>query len=81
MADHGYYHEAKTHLLRLLLRVIAGEEIVIAKAGKPIAKLVPIEPENSTPQAANHLIREWSFVGGGYGCLKLLQIGCANQSR
>jgi prevent-host-death family protein len=34
-------HEAKTHLSRLLVRVATGEEIVIAKAGKPIARLVP----------------------------------------
>jgi prevent-host-death family protein len=34
-------HEAKTHLSRLLERVAGGEEIVIGKAGKPIAKLVP----------------------------------------
>jgi prevent-host-death family protein len=34
-------HQAKTHLSRLLARVAAGEEIVIAKAGKPIARLVP----------------------------------------
>ncbi|MEA3275582.1 MAG: type II toxin-antitoxin system Phd/YefM family antitoxin [Pseudomonadota bacterium] len=36
-------HEAKTHLSRLLNRVAAGEEIVIARGGKAIAKLVPIE--------------------------------------
>jgi prevent-host-death family protein len=36
-------HEAKTHLSRLLSRVQSGEEIVIAKAGKPIAKLVSVE--------------------------------------
>ena len=36
-------HEAKTHLSRLVERAAAGEEIVIAKAGKPRAKLVPIE--------------------------------------
>ena len=35
-------HEAKTHLSRLLDRVHAGEEIVIAKNGKPFARLVPI---------------------------------------
>ena len=35
-------HDAKTHLSRLLTRVHAGEEIVIAKAGKPYAKLVPL---------------------------------------
>lgn len=34
-------HEAKTHLSRLLVRVMAGEEVIIAKAGKPIARLVP----------------------------------------
>lgn len=38
-------HEAKTHFSKLLARVSAGEEIVIAKAGKPIARLVPIGPE------------------------------------
>lgn len=36
-------HEAKTHLSRLLARVVAGEEVVISKAGKPMAKLVPYE--------------------------------------
>jgi prevent-host-death family protein len=36
-------HEAKTHLSRLLARVQQGEEIVIAKAGKPVAKLVKID--------------------------------------
>jgi prevent-host-death family protein len=36
-------HEAKTHLSRLLQRVAGGEEIVIARAGKPIARLVPVE--------------------------------------
>jgi len=37
-------HEAKTHLSRLLERVRAGEEIIIAKGGKPCARLCPIEP-------------------------------------
>lgn len=34
-------HEAKTHLSRLVQRAAEGEEIIIAKAGKPLAKLVP----------------------------------------
>lgn len=34
-------HEAKTHLSRLIERAQAGEEIVLAKAGEPVAKLVP----------------------------------------
>jgi prevent-host-death family protein len=37
-------HEAKTHLSRLLERVERGEEIVVARAGKPVARLVPVEP-------------------------------------
>ncbi len=37
-------HEAKTHLSRLLVRAHAGEEIVIAKAGHPYARLVPLTP-------------------------------------
>ena len=35
-------HHAKTHLSRLLEQVALGEEIIIAKAGRPIAKLVPV---------------------------------------
>jgi prevent-host-death family protein len=35
-------HEAKTHFSRLLERVALGEEIIIAKAGTPVAKLVPL---------------------------------------
>jgi len=35
-------HEAKTHLSRLLESVIAGEEIIIAKAGNPVARLAPL---------------------------------------
>ncbi len=38
-------HEAKTHLSKLLERVAIGEEVVIAKGGKPVAKLVPIASE------------------------------------
>ncbi len=34
-------HEAKTHFSRLVERAISGEEVVIGKAGKPVARLVP----------------------------------------
>jgi prevent-host-death family protein len=37
-------HEAKTHLSRLLARVEAGQEVVIARAGRPVARLVPVGP-------------------------------------
>ena len=36
--------EAMTHLLALLARVAAGERIVLARHGKPIAQLVPLDP-------------------------------------
>lgn len=36
-------HEAKTHFSKLLKRAHAGEEIVVAKAGKPYARLVPLK--------------------------------------
>jgi len=39
-------HEAKTHLSRLLQQLPGGEEIVIAKAGRPMARLVPVELEH-----------------------------------
>lgn len=38
-------HEAKTHLSRILERVSGGETIIIAKAGKPVAKIVPLDDE------------------------------------
>ena len=37
-------YQAKTQFSRLVARVEAGEEITIARAGKPVARLVPIEP-------------------------------------
>ena len=40
-------HEAKTHLSRLLKRVMAGEEVRIGKAGKPIARIVPWHDGNT----------------------------------
>ena len=36
-------HEAKTNLSRLLAQVDKGEEVVISKAGKPVARLIPFE--------------------------------------
>jgi prevent-host-death family protein len=37
-------HAAKTHLSSLLERVARGEEIIIARAGTPVARLVPVGP-------------------------------------
>jgi prevent-host-death family protein len=40
-------HEAKTHLSRYVARAAAGETLIIAKSGKPIAKLSPMGPDIS----------------------------------
>ena len=41
-------YDAKTSLSQLVDRAAAGEEIIIAKAGKPMAKLVPIRQKHAT---------------------------------
>ena len=40
-------HQAKTHLSRLIERSLTGEEFIIAKAGKPVVRLVPIQATRS----------------------------------
>ena len=50
MATKVNTHEAKTQLSKLLARVQAGEEFVIARAGTPVARLVPIETRIETRQ-------------------------------
>ena len=42
-------HEAKTHFSRLIQRALDGEEIIIARAGKPLVKLTPIEMQPKKP--------------------------------
>jgi len=46
-------HEAQTHFPNLLLRVAAGEEIIITKAGEPIALLAPYAPLPEQRQPGN----------------------------
>lgn len=56
-------HEAKTKLSALLERAHHGEEIIVAKAGKPYARLVPIKtPEERTPGRYTEEIPD-SFFG------------------
>jgi len=47
-------HEAKTHLSRLVDRAAAGEEVIIGRAGKPVAKLVAY-----TPPVARRELGQW----------------------
>jgi len=52
-------HEAKTHLSRLVERARLGEEVIIAKAGKPVARIVPLggARERRTPGSAVGLVK------------------------
>lgn len=43
-------HEAKTQLSRYVDQAAAGEEVIIARAGKPVARLVSLEMPNSQPR-------------------------------
>ena len=42
-------HEAKTHFSKLLERVLNGEEVIIAKSGKPVARILPLT-SNTAPR-------------------------------
>ncbi len=54
-------HDAKTHFSKLLLRVQSGEEIIICKAGKPYAKLVPLQKNKRTPGIAKGAVTDTFF--------------------
>ena len=55
-------HEAKTHFSKLLERVALGEEIIIARAGEPIARLGPLTQKRvRTPGGAEGLVVPESF--------------------
>lgn len=54
--------EAKSNLSRLVVRANAGEEVIITRAGKPVARLVPIRSER-VPGLARGKIR----IGADFG--------------
>ena len=58
MSDTVNIHEAKTQLSKLLARVVQGEEIIIARAGRPIAKLVAVTVDQAR--------RPGRYSGQGY---------------
>jgi prevent-host-death family protein len=54
--------EAKTNLSKLIDRMLIGEEIIIAKSGKPVARLVPAEaPQPRVPGIAQGRVTEAFF--------------------
>lgn len=52
-------HEAKTHFSKLIERVRLGEEVIVAKAGTPVARLVPVQapPKQRQPGSARGQIK------------------------
>ena len=64
-------HEAKTHLSRLVDMVAQGQTVVIAKAGKPIAKLEPCAPARTRQRLG--------FLQGCFGSpAPVKEVGCAD---
>lgn len=61
MARQVNMHEAKTHFSKLAEAVEAGEEIVIARAGKPVMRLVKIEDvqQQIVPGFAEDIFADW----------------------
>jgi prevent-host-death family protein len=57
-------HDAKTHFSRLLERAHAGEEIILAKAGKPYARLVPLQQEK--PRRQPGLLKGWNIPDSAF---------------
>ncbi|MGD0894069.1 MAG: type II toxin-antitoxin system prevent-host-death family antitoxin [Terracidiphilus sp.] len=59
-------YEAKTQLSSLVERVAKGEEIVIAKAGKPAAKLVALEAKAKVPRKPGKNLLGITFIAGDF---------------
>jgi prevent-host-death family protein len=62
MANTVNIYEAKTHLSALVEKAAHGEEIVIAKAGKPMAKLVPFDGQPLAPRKFGQKILGITFI-------------------
>ncbi|MDP1606538.1 MAG: type II toxin-antitoxin system Phd/YefM family antitoxin [Rhodocyclaceae bacterium] len=58
-------HEAKTHFSRLLDRAHAGEEIILAKAGRPYARLMPLQPQDR-PRRQPGLLKGWEIPDAAF---------------
>ena len=66
MAIKANIHDAKTHFSKLLERAHRGEEVIIAKAGKPYARLVPVTvPRTRRPGAFRGRIKGDVLGGSG----------------
>ena len=54
-------HDAKTHFSRLINEVAAGESVIIAKAGHPVAKIVPLDAVPAEQQKRTGFLRDMEF--------------------
>ena len=59
-------YEAKTQLSSLVDRVAAGEEFVIAKAGKPMAKLVSLKAEPKKPRKPGQNLLKITYIADDF---------------
>lgn len=59
MSDNSYtnIHQAKTHLSKLIEKALNGEEVIIAKAGKPLVKMIPFEATHPKPKRVGGQLR------------------------
>jgi prevent-host-death family protein len=62
MANAINIYEAKTHLSALVEKAARGEEIVIAKAGKPMAKLVPLDKPALIPRVPGQKVLKITYI-------------------
>lgn len=80
-------HEAKTHLSKLIERAARGEPFVIAKAGKPLVKVVPLDPaEREAPARLGFMAGEIEIpddfdVMGAQAIADLFGVGKASPRR
>ena len=61
-------HEAKTHLSRFVDQAAAGEEVLIARAGKPVARLVALAPTERKPR------HSWAWAKAASPCPKIFLV-------
>ncbi len=66
-------HEAKTHLSRLIDRAVAGEEVIIGKAGKPVAILAPYKPSDKNLRKPGALKGKIKIKRGFYSADKEIE--------
>lgn len=59
-------YEAKTQLSQLVERAAAGEEVVIAKAGKPMVKMVPVEVEKPKPRRFGQNLLRVTYIADDF---------------